>query len=133
MFGIKSKETRPVGQIHRYNAELNFYDCELIGPVTNIEPLIDAGRKLAKMAETTGCRRYLNDMRRTRFEVPPEDLIRLVEAHSRGGVGEQGWKRALLIDKMDPLYQLYEIATANRQSDLRLFTDRDEALRWLLD
>jgi len=119
-------------QEHRYVPDLNYYDCRLTGPVTDIEPLIAAGRKLAKMAEKTGCRRYLNDMRGTRFDVPPEELIRLVEVHSHGSVGA-GWRRALLVDKVDNQYLLYEIATANRNSDLRIFTERDEALRWLLE
>ena len=124
-------ENPPVGQTHRYVPEQNYYDCRLTGPITDIEPLIEAGRKLASMADVTGCRRYLNDMRGTRFDVSPEELIRLVEAHDHGGVG-RGWKRALLINKIDPLYHLYEVASFNRESNLQLFTDREEALRWLL-
>jgi len=118
-------------QEHRFVPERNYYDCRLTGRITSIEPLIEAGRKLVKMAEATGCRRYLNDMRESVFDVPAEDILRLVTAHSQGSVG-QGWKRALLVEKMDPLLQLYDLATVNRNSDLKIFTDGEEALRWLL-
>jgi hypothetical protein len=112
-----------------YNQESDYIHAVTTG-LFDEEALTALGQRFAKESEHHHCHKILNDMRGAQlsletyviYETPKKAVI----------AGFQDCRRAIVFsgDKQD--YKFFETVASNQGQVVRVFTDIDQALHWLL-
>ena len=82
-------------------------------------------------AQHPGCRRFLNDMRHATVTFSIAEVYCLPGIIEAAGF-DRSWKRALVAASQLDGYHFFETVSVNRGYRVRLFTDPEPALAWLL-
>jgi hypothetical protein len=86
---------------------------------------------LLPVLEGTGCRRLLSDSTDAQIQVSSRDILQFPKM-VQGSPLTATLKRAALAPKGTSGYEMYETFSRIQGQHLRVFTDRSEALEWLL-
>ncbi len=87
--------------------------------------------ELLPLLEQTGCRRLLSDSRNADIQLSSRDIMQFPKLAAESPLTEN-LKRAALARAGTSGYELYETLSKLQRQRLKIFTDRDEALAWLL-
>jgi len=87
---------------------------------------------IAGSVKRYNCNRILNDMRHARLTEGTFNIYNMPKIASRAGV-EPRFKRALVVSKLSSDYHFLETVFVNQGHIVKVFTDIDAALRWLLN
>lgn len=100
------------------------------GPITMalIEEYIDA---LLPILQDTGCKRLLSDSTAAQIQVTTMDIMQFPKMAEASPL-TSALKRAALAPTGTSGYEMYETFSKIQGQDVRVFTDRSEALEWLL-
>ncbi len=119
-----------------YNSELHIVESRLQGDMTlgEVDEIIT---KTAKIAKENDCRLIFNDFREVSrklsilqiYELP--DRIRTI--FTSFGINVGPYKRATVVAKDWDEYIFHENVMINRGQKEKVFTDMDEAKKWLMD
>ena len=119
-----------------YNSELHIVESRLQGDMTlgEVDEIIT---KTAKIAKENDCRLIFNDFREVSrklsilqiYELP--DRIRTI--FTSFGINVGLYKRANVVAKDWDEYIFHENVMINRGQKEKVFTDMDEAKKWLMD
>ncbi len=114
-----------------YNKEYNYLIAEVMGDMVN-ESLMGFGEEMMKMAKTHDCSRVLSDLRKANIKLSVLKLHEIPNTLNKKGFLNIISKRAVLIKEMTSDMKFYETTSVNQFSRIKVFTDYDEALTWLL-
>lgn len=100
------------------------------GPLTMalVREYIDA---LLPILEETGCRRLLSDSLESQIQISSRDIMQLPKIAETSPL-TASLKRAALAKAGTSGYDMYETFSKMQGQRVRVFTDRSEALEWLL-
>ena len=87
---------------------------------------------VVKFTDRYNCKRILNDMRRANLTETTLDIYNMPKSASQAGIGNR-LKRALVVSERSPSFYFLETVFINQGHIVKLFTDIDEALHWLLN
>ena len=94
--------------------------------------LKDLAEDVAKVIEQHGCNRILNDMRRAKLTKGTIDIYNMPKIANTSGIKAHS-KRALVVMEKSSDFHFLETVFINQGHIVKMFTDMDEAMRWLLD
>jgi hypothetical protein len=86
---------------------------------------------LLPVLEETGCRRLLSDSTQAQIHLSDADIIQLPRMAEASPL-TAALKRAALASEGSSGYAMYETLSKMQGQNLRVFSDRNEALQWLL-
>jgi hypothetical protein len=92
----------------------------------------DIASGVAKMVTKHGCRCILSDFRRANLPAGTLDIYSMPQAANSIGI-EAWYKRALLVNEISSNFYFLETVFLNQGHNVKMFTDFEEALGWLLD
>jgi len=87
---------------------------------------------LAAMVRRHGCSRVLNDLRGATITSATLSICNMPRVVDQAGVPIK-CKRALIIREASADFHFLETAFVNIGQEVRIFTDRDDAIEWLTD
>ena len=93
--------------------------------------LKELAAEVAMFTDRYNCRRVLNDMRHARLTKDTLDIYNMPKIARQAGVGPP-FKRALVVSELSPDFHFLETVFLNQGHVVKLFTDTDQALHWLL-
>lgn len=99
--------------------------------VVTIELIKEVAPEVAAMSEETGCLRILNDMSKATIEMSMMDVFSSPRVMDESKLSRTT-KRVLVVPSDFSDAHFLETVTRNRGHDLMVFTDIDEARKWLL-
>jgi hypothetical protein len=114
-----------------YHQELDYF-AVTIEEDFDLKTLQDLAQDMAKEIEKHGCNRILNDMRRARLTEGTLDIYNMPQAARRAGVGTT-CKRALVLNELTSDFNFLETVFVNQGHQVKVFTDIDHAMHWLLN
>ena len=94
--------------------------------------LKDMAEDVASVIEQHGCNRILNDMRRAKFTAGTIDIYNMPKTARTSGIGMH-CKRALVTSEQSSDFHFLETVFLNQGHNVKIFTDIEEAMSWLLD
>jgi len=97
-----------------------------------LSSLKEMAADVAGSIERHGCSRILNDMREARLTGNSFNIYNMPKTASQAGIGPR-CRRALLVKERTSDFHFLETVFINQGHIVKLFTDLDEALRWLLN
>ncbi len=112
------------------------YDEEAACIIVTVQGVFDLSlfrdmvRDVVTLAEETGCRHILNDLRAARPTEKLSEIHTMPEVAKQHGV-IQRYKRALVIGDKTSNFGFLETVFANRGHLVKTFTDVDDAMEWL--
>ncbi len=113
-----------------YNAEDDYVVSTFTGQITMA--LVHAYlAELLPILQETGCTRLLSDSITAQVQLSSMDIMKfpkMAAAHPLTA----NLKRAALASEGSSGYEMYETLSKIQGQNLRVFTDRSEALKWLL-
>lgn len=113
-----------------YDSETGCVILRIQGRVT-MKLIQELAPQVARMFRETKCQRFLNDMSTAVIDVSFMDVYGSPKAMDESGI-TRDIRRALVVPSDFKQSEFLETVTRNRGHDLRIFTDVDEAKRWLL-
>jgi hypothetical protein len=87
---------------------------------------------LLPILEETGCQRLLSDSREAELNLSSRDILQFPKLAEASPLTAR-CKRAVLPPLATSGFEMYETLSTMQGQKVRVFTDRDEALHWLLD
>ena len=87
---------------------------------------------IAGFTERYNCNRILSDMRHTRLTENTFNIYNMPKIASQAGI-EPRFKRALVVDELSSDYHFLETVFVNQGHIVKIFTDINAALHWLLN
>ena len=119
----------------KYNAELQLMELQFTGEMT-FKDIQDAAAALARMTKETGSVLLLNDCRQATIRMSTVEIYEVPNALrdilAANGVDIFSIRRALVAQDDLENFGFFETVAVNRGQRVKLFTDIDEARRWLL-
>ena len=112
----------------RYDAETETIVLKVTGDV-EVEAVKQAAPAVTALIREHRCRRMLTDMRGAAFRLDTFQIYRMPETMAQAGIGSL--RRAMVFSRDLEDAKFYETVTANRAQFMKVFTDMDEARRWL--
>ena len=97
-----------------------------------LSTLKELAADIAGFVERYNCNRILNDMRRARLTEGTFNIYNMPKIASRAGI-EPRFKRAMVVNELSSDYHFLETVFVNQGHIVKIFTDIDAALRWLLN
>ena len=97
-----------------------------------LSTLQDLGADVAKHIDQPGCNCILNDMRQAKLIGGTMDIYNMPKSANKAGIGTL-CKRALVVSEWSSDFQFLEIVFLNQGHNVKMFTDIEEAMSWLLD
>ena len=95
--------------------------------INGIEPY---ARKIISIASKYDCKRLLNDFRNIELACSITEIYSLPQLLDTFGF-DRSWKEAILVSGQFDDFQFLENVASNRGYQIRIFSDRDAALKWL--
>ena len=117
-------------KIH-YEKEQDYISVTVEGKFA-LSTLKELAAKVAENIEHYGCNRILNDMRLAKMTRGTIDIYNMPTTASNEGV-EKRCKRALVVSEESSDFHFLETVFLNQGHNVKMFTDIDEAMRWLLN
>lgn len=114
-----------------YNKEEEYIAVTVEGKFA-LSNLKELAADLAGFIEQYGCSRILNDMRQARLTKDTVDIYNMPKSASQAGIGPR-FKRALVVSEISSDFHFLETVFINQGHIVKMFTDIDAALRWLLN
>ena len=113
-----------------YMGDRDYILSTFTGPITMavVHEYIDT---LLPILEETGCHRLLSDSTEAQIRVTTMDIIKFPKMAEASPLTTD-LKRAALAPVGTSGYEMYETFSKIQGHDVRVFTDRPEALAWLL-
>jgi hypothetical protein len=113
-----------------YIAARNYILSTFTGPITMalVDEYIDA---LLPVLEDSGCRRLLSDSTAAQIQVTTMDIMQFPKMAGASPL-TSALKRAALAPEGTSGYEMYETFSKIQGQNVRIFTDRTDALEWLL-
>jgi hypothetical protein len=113
-----------------YIADGDYILSTFTGSITMpvVRKYIDA---LLPILTDTGCRRLLNDSAHAQLQVTTMDIMQFPKM-AEASPAISALKRAALAPDSTRGFDMYETFSKIQGQDVRVFTDRSEALEWLL-
>ena len=87
---------------------------------------------VSKFIEKYGCNHILNDLRLAKLTSDTLDIYNMPQTASNSGI-ENLCKRALVVSERSSDFHFLETVFLNRGHNVKMFTDIEEAMHWLLD
>jgi hypothetical protein len=87
---------------------------------------------VARQIEQHGCNRILNDMRLAKLTKGTIDIYNMPKIASASGI-DTYCKRALVVSEISSDFHFLETVFLNQGHNVRMFTDIEEAMSWLLE
>ena len=97
-----------------------------------LSALMDLAVDVAKRVAQYDCHRILNDMRQAKLTRDTLDIYSMPSGAREAGIVQHD-KRALLVSEHSSDFHFLETVFINQGHQVKLFTQADEAVRWLLD
>jgi hypothetical protein len=113
-----------------HNPETDCIELTIEGAF-DMERLRRIAPEVARLSEQRGCRRILNDMSGATITLAISGLYDSPQQMDAAGVS-RATRRALVVPPDFTQAPFLETVTRNRGHNLRIFTDREQALTWLL-
>ncbi len=98
------------------------------------ETLVEYSQKVKKAVSQHDCRRFLNDLRGAELKLSTMDLYEIPDKSQSifSSTGTQGvWRRAILASRNLADYRFFESIARGRGHNVKVFTDSNEAMKWL--
>ena len=118
-----------------YNSELHIVESKLQGDMT-LDEVDEIVTKTAKIAKEKDCIFILNDFREVSRKLPLWQIYELPDRIRRiftsFGINVWRYKRANVVAKDWDEYIFHENVMVNRGQKEKVFTDIDQAKKWLL-
>lgn len=114
-----------------YNKEQDYIAVTIEGDFA-LPTLKELAAETVRFIERYNCKRILNDMRRARLTEDTFNIYNMPKISSQAGI-EPRFKRALVVDELSSDYHFLETVFVNQGHIVKVFTDIDTALRWLLN
>ena len=112
-----------------YNTETDCIELTVEGSF-NMERLKRIAPEVAQLSEESGCLNILNDMSNATIDVSLSGVYSSPQEMDNSGKSRTT-RRALVVPPSFDQASFLETVTRNRGHDLKVFTDRKEALDWL--
>jgi len=113
-----------------YNKEQNYIAVTIEGEFS-LSTLKELSARVAGFIEQYDCKRILNDMRQASLTSNSFNIYKMPRIVSQAGI-EPRCRRALVVSKMTPDFHFLETVFINQGHIVKMFTEIDAALRWLL-
>jgi len=97
-----------------------------------LSTLKDLAVDVARHIEKHGCNRILNDMRQAKLTKGTIDIYNMPKTASTSGINNY-CKRALVVSEQSSDFHFLETVFLNQGHNVKMFTDIEEAMSWLLD
>ena len=118
---------------YRINYEEEYdYIAVAVDGAFSLSTLKELAADVSKLIEKHGCNRIMNDMRHAKLTKGTIDIYQMPQAANQAGVTVQ-CKRALVVSEQSSDFYFLETVFVNQGHTVKLFTDINEALHWLLD
>lgn len=114
-----------------YYQEHNYFEVTVKGEF-DLETLQNLAQDMSNKIEKHGCKYVLNDMSQAKLTKGPFETYNMPGIARQAGIG-LSCMRALLVHANSTDFHFLETVFRNQGHNVKLFTDRDKALRWLLD
>ena len=114
-----------------YNKEQGYIAVTIEGDFA-LSILKELAADIAEFTERYNCNRILNDMRHARLTEDTFNIYNMPKIASQAGV-EPRFKRALVVNELSSDYHFLETVFVNQGHIVKIFTDFDAALHWLLN
>jgi hypothetical protein len=114
----------------QYIEEQDYIAATFTGTITMalVREYLDA---LLPVLEATGCKRLLSDSTEAQLHVSSTDILKFPKMAADSPLTSQ-LRRAVLAAEDTSGYEMYAILSKMQGQELQLFTDRNEAMTWLL-
>ena len=96
-----------------------------------LSTLKDLAADVAKSIAQYGCNRILNDMRQAKLTKRTIDIYNMPKTAKSSGV-DFYCKRALVVSEQSSDFHFLETVFRNQGHNVKMFTDNEEAINWLL-
>ena len=109
------------------------YNC-IVGKYSgtlNIDAVKQYASQTLKLSEEYGCKRSLIDLLEAEPRFSITEIYNLPRVMLDIGIGSE-WRRAILISGLTDDYYFYETVSVNRGLAVKMFTDKEKALKWLI-
>lgn len=113
----------------KYNPDTDCIELTVLGTFT-MDRLKSIAPEVAGLAYKSGCRRILNDMSGATIAVSFTDIYRSPAEMDQSGI-RRTTRRALVVPPSFGEADFLETVTRNRGHNLRVFQDRESAMKWL--
>jgi len=114
-----------------YNKEEEYIAVTVEGKFA-LSTLEELAADVARFIKQYNCYRLLNDMRRARLTEDTLDIYNMPKSATQAGIGPR-FKRALVVSELSSNFHFLETVFINQGHIVKMFTDIDAALRWLLN
>ena len=112
-----------------YDPETEIMMCRLTGKI-DIPLLKDFAASLQQLMKEHQCTRILNDCRDSDLALSAFDIHQIPAMASKAGLNP-AIKRAIVNKTTPDDFSFFETVSANQMHQVKVFTDYDEAMKWL--
>ena len=114
-----------------YEKDLDYIAITIEGDFS-LSPLKELAVDVDRSIDRYKCNRILNDMRPANLSKGAIDIYNMPKAARRAGI-EIACKRALVVREQSTDFHFLETVFLNQGHNVKMFTDINEAMHWLLD
>ena len=114
-----------------YHEKEDFVESRFTGPITRTLTR-DYVEALLPVLESTGCKRVLNDSINAKLQLSSIDIMQLPKMAAGSPLTAGLERRAAVAAEGSSGYEMYETLSKIQGQHLRMFTDREQAIEWLL-
>jgi hypothetical protein len=114
-----------------YEKEQNYIEVTVEGDFA-LSTLKDLATDVAKFIDQYGCNRVLNNMRQAKLTEDSLDIYNMPQSANNAGIVHRH-KRALVVSEHSSDFHFLETVFINQGHNVKMFTDINEAMYWLLD
>ena len=114
----------------KYIKEQKYIEATFTGTIS-MALVHDYLKALLPILEETGCKRLLSDSTEARIQLSSTDILKFPKIAAESPLTEQ-LRRAVLTAEDTSGVEMYAILSKMQGQELRVFTDRAEAMEWLL-
>ena len=114
-----------------YNKEQDYIAVTIEGEFT-LSTIKELAADVAGFVERYNCNRILNDLRQARLTEETLDIYNMPKNARQAGIGPY-LRRALVVNELSSNFHFLETVFINQGHVVKLFTEMDDALHWLLN
>jgi hypothetical protein len=114
-----------------YNKEQNYISATVDGEFS-LSTVKELAADVASFVERYNCSLVLNDLRHAKLTEGTLDIYNMPKSARQAGVGSY-LKRALVVSELSSNFRFLETVFINQGHIVKMFTDIDDALHWLLN
>lgn len=115
----------------RYDEKLNCLCGQAKGHVDR-KSVDEYLEKITQAASKYNCKFFLNDMREAEIDLSVIEMYELPGFLDAAGI-DRSWKRSIIASKQLDDYRFWETISVNRGYHVKVHTDQNEAINWLVN